>query len=97
MACWVNGYLVTDWTDERKVNENPRNGCRTEAGTFQLQGHDATTEFRFAICDRAELPAANDRKFREWSRDWRKYDKGDCFIRSSAVISLRSGNCVATL
>ena len=47
MACWVNGYLVSDWTDDRAENENARNGCRTEAGTLQLQGHDASTDVSF--------------------------------------------------
>jgi hypothetical protein len=44
MATWVNGIQVTDWTDERKPHQNPRNGCRTEAGTIQFQGHDPSTE-----------------------------------------------------
>ena len=47
MATWVNGIQVSDWTDERTPHENPRNGCRTEAGTIQFQGHDAGTEIWF--------------------------------------------------
>lgn len=47
IAVWVNGYQVTDWTDERKENENPRKGLRKKAGTLQLQGHDPTTDLRF--------------------------------------------------
>ena len=47
MATWVNGIQVTDWNDERKPHENPRNGCRVEAGTIQFQGHDAETEILF--------------------------------------------------
>jgi hypothetical protein len=54
MACWVNGYLVSDWTDDRKPDENPRTGCRTEAGTFQLQGHDGTTDISFRNLRAAE-------------------------------------------
>jgi hypothetical protein len=46
-SVWVNGYQVTDWTDERKPDKNPRNGLRTEAGTLQLQGHDPTTDISF--------------------------------------------------
>ena len=29
IAVWVNGYQVTDWTDDRKPDKNPRNGLRT--------------------------------------------------------------------
>jgi hypothetical protein len=47
MACWVNGYLVSDFTDKRPEHENPREGSRTAAGTFQLQGHDASTDVSF--------------------------------------------------
>jgi hypothetical protein len=47
MATWVNGIQVTDWTDERPPNKNPRNGCRVEAGTIQFQGHDPGTEILF--------------------------------------------------
>lgn len=51
IACWVNGYPVTMWTDERAPNKNPREGLRTEAGTLQLQGHDPTTNLSFRnIC-----------------------------------------------
>ena len=32
MAAWVNGYPVSDWTDTRAANENPRQGLRTRAG-----------------------------------------------------------------
>ena len=47
VATWVNGIQVADWTDERPLHENPRNGLRTEAGTIQFQGHDAGTEIWF--------------------------------------------------
>jgi hypothetical protein len=46
-AVWVNGYQVTDWTDERKADENPRRGRRDAAGHISLQGHDATTDLSF--------------------------------------------------
>lgn len=58
ISVWVNGYQVTDWTDERKPDKNPRNGLRTEPGTFQLQGHDPTTDVSFRNLNVAELPAA---------------------------------------
>ncbi|MCE9553326.1 MAG: DUF1080 domain-containing protein [Planctomycetes bacterium] len=47
LAVWVNGILVTDFTDRRAANANPRKGLRREAGTIQLQGHDPTTNLRF--------------------------------------------------
>lgn len=47
VAAWVNGYQVSDWTDDRKPNANPRNGRRNEAGTIMLQGHDPTTNLSF--------------------------------------------------
>jgi hypothetical protein len=55
-AVWVNGYQVTDWTDERKPDENPRKGLRLKAGTLQLQGHDPTTDLRFRNLRAAETP-----------------------------------------
>jgi hypothetical protein len=47
MAVWVNGYQVSDWTDPREPNENPRNGKRLAAGTITIQGHDPTTDLSF--------------------------------------------------
>jgi hypothetical protein len=40
VATWVNGYQVVDWTDDRKPDENPRKGLRTEAGHISIQGHN---------------------------------------------------------
>ncbi|MFO1092820.1 MAG: DUF1080 domain-containing protein [Planctomycetaceae bacterium] len=54
---WVNGYPVTDWTDDRKPDENPRKGRRDAAGHISLQGHDATTDISFRRLKIAELPA----------------------------------------
>jgi hypothetical protein len=56
MAVWVNGIQVTDWTDERPADENPRKGLRTEAGTIAIQGHDPTTDLLFKNLKIAELP-----------------------------------------
>ena len=56
VAVWVNGIQVTDWTDKRKPNENPRRGLRKEAGTIQLQGHDPTTDFMFKGIRVSEIP-----------------------------------------
>ena len=55
IACWVNGYPVTAWTDDRKPDPNPRNGLRVEAGTLQLQGHDPTTNLSFRNIRGVEL------------------------------------------
>ncbi len=44
ISVWVNGYQVTDWTDQRKPDPNPRRGLRLEKGTITLQGHDPTTD-----------------------------------------------------
>ena len=47
MAVWVNGVQVSDWTDTRKPDPNPRRGLRLEAGTIMIQGHDPTTDLSF--------------------------------------------------
>ena len=57
VAVWVNGYQVTDWTDTRKPDANPRRGLRTEAGTIMIQGHDPTTDLSFRDLKIAELPS----------------------------------------
>jgi hypothetical protein len=56
VAVWVNGYQVTDWSDTRKPDKNPRYGLRLEAGTLQIQGHDPTTDISFRNIAAAELP-----------------------------------------
>lgn len=55
VAIWVNGYQVTDWTDKRRPNENPRRGLKTAAGTLMLQGHDPETVTRFQAIHVREL------------------------------------------
>ncbi|MEL7498825.1 MAG: DUF1080 domain-containing protein [Planctomycetota bacterium] len=55
ISVWVNGYQVTDWTDQRMPHENPRNGYRAEAGTIILQGHDPTTDLLFKSIRAKEL------------------------------------------
>ena len=47
MAAWVNGIQVSDWTDTRAPNPNPRRGLRLDAGTIIIQGHDPTTNLLF--------------------------------------------------
>jgi hypothetical protein len=56
MAVWVGGLQVTDWTDARKPDPNPRKGLRLAAGTIQLQGHDPTTDLSFRNLRIAEMP-----------------------------------------
>ena len=55
MAVWVNGYQVTDWTDEREPHDNPRQGLRTAPGTFMIQGHDPTTDVSFRDLHAGEM------------------------------------------
>jgi len=57
VAVWVNGYPITDWTDKRKPNANPRRGLRTEAGTLMIQGHDPTTDLSFRNLLVAPIPS----------------------------------------
>lgn len=47
ITTWIDGIQVVDWTDERRPNENPREGLRLEPGHFSLQGHDPTTDLAF--------------------------------------------------
>lgn len=56
IAVWVNGYQVTDWADNRAPSKNPREGLRTEPGTFILQGHDPTTDISFRNLKAVEMP-----------------------------------------
>ena len=55
ISVWVNGLQVTDWTDKRPANANPRKGLRLEAGSIILQGHDPTTDILFGRIDVQEL------------------------------------------
>jgi hypothetical protein len=55
MAAWVNGYQVTNWTDTRPPDPNPRKGMRLEAGTLMIQGHDSTTDLSFRNLRASEM------------------------------------------
>ena len=48
MAGWVDGVQVSNWYDDRKPDENPRRGSRTDAGTIIIQGHDPETAATFS-------------------------------------------------
>ncbi|HWB14692.1 MAG TPA: DUF1080 domain-containing protein [Pirellulales bacterium] len=56
VSVWVNGQQVTDWTDNRAPNENPREGFRDEPGTLIIQGHDPTTDISFRNLRAGEVP-----------------------------------------
>ncbi|MBN9123081.1 MAG: DUF1080 domain-containing protein, partial [Planctomycetes bacterium] len=56
IATWVNGYQTVDWTDDRKENDNPRQGFRAAKGPISIQGHDPTTDILFRNIRIAELP-----------------------------------------
>lgn len=47
IATWVNGVQMVDWTDNRPLADNARNGCRLEKGPISFQGHDPTTDLNF--------------------------------------------------
>lgn len=55
ISTWVDGYQVTDWSDKRKPDANPRKGLRLEAGSIMLQGHDPTTDILIRAINAAEL------------------------------------------
>ena len=57
VGVWVDGEMATDWIDTRPPNDNPREGLRTTAGHFSLQGHDPTTDLSFRNLRAVELPA----------------------------------------
>jgi hypothetical protein len=57
VATWVDGEQVTDWTDDRAADDNPRRGARTAPGHVSLQGHDPTTDLEFRDISIAEFPA----------------------------------------
>ena len=56
IAVWVNGYQVTDYTDDRPPHQNARQGYRAEPGVLSLQGHDPTTDLSFRNLRITELP-----------------------------------------
>jgi hypothetical protein len=53
---WIDGVQVVDWTDDRKPNDNPREGQRLKPGHFSLQGHDPTTDLAFRNLKLVETP-----------------------------------------
>ncbi|HEY3395157.1 MAG TPA: DUF1080 domain-containing protein [Lacipirellulaceae bacterium] len=55
MAVWVEGYQVSDWTDERPPSKNAREGFRAGPGVIAIQGHDPSTNLLFRNIRAAEL------------------------------------------
>lgn len=56
IATWVNGYQVTDYTDDRPMDKSARKGSKIDKGPISLQGHDPTTDLSFRNIRIAELP-----------------------------------------
>jgi hypothetical protein len=56
MAAWVNGYQVSNFTDDRAPNDNARNGQRLKPGTLAIQGHDPKTDLSFRNLQIEEMP-----------------------------------------
>ena len=59
MATWVNGLQVTDFTDDRDPDPNPRKGRRDDPGYLVLQAHDPGTDVSFRNFRVQELDAAD--------------------------------------
>ena len=59
MATWVNGLQVTDFTDDRDPDSNPRKGRRDAPGYLVLQAHDPGTDVSFRNFRVQELDAAD--------------------------------------
>ena len=57
VSVWVDGYQVTDWTDKRKPDANPRKGLRLKKGTIIFQGHDPTTDIQMKNIFAKEITA----------------------------------------
>ncbi len=62
IATWVDGVQVVDWTDNRPLADNARNGCRLEKGPISLQGHDPTTDLNFRKLSVIDLAATEEKK-----------------------------------
>ncbi|HEY1190867.1 MAG TPA: DUF1080 domain-containing protein [Gemmata sp.] len=56
ISTWVNGYQTVNWTDDRKENDNPRQGYRAAKGPLSIQGHDPTTDILFRNIRIASMP-----------------------------------------
>ena len=56
LATWVNGVQVVDWTDNRPLAANAREGCYLKKGPLSIQGHDPSTDLVFRNLRLAELP-----------------------------------------
>ena len=68
LATWVNGLMVTDWTDNRPLKDNARNGYKLEAGPISLQGHDPTTNLDFRNLRLKPLFRRKKKRIREFEK-----------------------------
>ena len=59
IASWVDGYQVTDWTDDPgSASDNPSQGLSAPPrAQLIIQGHDPTTDLSFRNCWRVEEAA----------------------------------------
>lgn len=60
VATWVNGHQAADWIDTRPRHENPRRGCRTDAGEIIIQAHDKNSRLWFRDIRIDEYPAVGE-------------------------------------
>lgn len=58
ISTWVNGYPTVNWLDDRKPNDNARQGLKTGKGHISLQGHDPTTDLLFRNIRIVEISGA---------------------------------------
>jgi len=56
MGAWVNGIMVSDWTDNRPLDASALKGCRLKKGPISLQGNEAISDMSFRNIRIAELP-----------------------------------------
>jgi hypothetical protein len=58
-SVWNNGYLVSDYFDDRPIatDSNGKSGFVPGPGTIHLQGHDPTTNLSFKNIQLSEIPA----------------------------------------
>jgi len=62
LATWVNGYQTADFTDDRPMKDNARQGYKAGKGCISIQGHDPTTDLSFRNFKIRELPPSANRE-----------------------------------
>lgn len=56
ISVWVDGYQVTDWSDQREPHRNPRKGQRRASGELQIQAHDPEVDIQLRELRLKEFP-----------------------------------------